>query len=85
MSDREAKGGGEDLREYVQGDFLDSLDEELEMELDDARLGRLLGESGEFHSGAPLDRRAYFRELFRRSRAATPPAKGASSSGSRSA
>jgi polyphosphate kinase len=53
----------------IQGDILDSYDEELELELDDHRLGdgaqdpfasaRRPDESGD------IDRRVYFRELFR--------------------
>ena len=48
-------------------DFIDSFDEELEMELDDARLDKLVQPSGraaETPSG-DFDRGRYFRELFR--------------------
>ena len=49
--------------EYVRQDWLDSLDEELEQELDDGRLDALVedGEAGM----ADLGRRFYYEELFR--------------------
>ena len=49
----------------AHADLLDSYDEELEMELDDDRLDELLLESGIQPSHAGMDRRLYFRELFR--------------------
>ncbi len=45
----------------LRADFLDSWDEELELETDDAHLGGGTGVEG----GSTLDRRFYFRELFR--------------------
>jgi polyphosphate kinase len=49
---------------YIQADILDSFDEELEMEYDDARLDGLLSDLGqEVPKG--IDRRVYFRELLR--------------------
>jgi polyphosphate kinase len=55
----------ERLRQRVEFDLADSLDEEYEMELDDDRLDKLLSET-EGHSPADgMDRRVYFRELFR--------------------
>src|ERR1700733_3040477 len=45
----------------LREDFIDSWDEELEMETDDDRLGSAHGVEG----GSPLRRRIYFRELFR--------------------
>jgi len=50
----------------VEAEIVDSFDEELEMELDDDRLDQLLGEgvlSGTAEGA--LDRRFYFKELFR--------------------
>ena len=49
--------------EYVRQDWLDSLDEELEQEIDDGRLDALVedGEAGM----ADLGRRFYYEELFR--------------------
>jgi hypothetical protein len=51
----------------VDPDFVDGIDEELEMELDDARLDQLLKPSGRPAAPAPggFDRRRYLRELFR--------------------
>ena len=49
----------------VEAEIADSFDEELEMELDDDRLAKLLGESPAFPGGASLDRHLYFKELFR--------------------
>ena len=56
-----------------RADLIDSYDEELEMELDDDLIGEFLMETpgdasrGEFHAAhnGELDRRTYFRELFR--------------------
>jgi polyphosphate kinase 2 len=54
-----------DLNMRVRADLIDSFDEELEMELDDERLGKLL----DGMSGRPepegMDRKLYFKELFR--------------------
>ncbi|WP_419789347.1 polyphosphate kinase 2 [Pseudomonas petrae] len=49
---------------YIQADILDSFDEELEMEYDDARLDGLLADLGE-EVPKGIDRRVYFRELLR--------------------
>jgi len=56
-----------DLQQRIDAELVDSLDEELELELDDDRLAGLIGgepgaENGRF--GA-MDRALYFRELFR--------------------
>lgn len=48
---------------YARQDWLDSLDEELEQELDDGRLDQLA--DGEGREGNALSRRFYFEELFR--------------------
>jgi polyphosphate kinase len=45
--------------------MMDNLDEELELELDDSRLGRLRAEIGELAAEEPLDRHFYFQELLR--------------------
>ena len=45
--------------------MMDNLDEELELELDDSRLGRLRAEIGEPAAEEPLDRHFYFQELLR--------------------
>lgn len=49
---------------YMHADILDSFDEELEMEYDDARLDSLLSDLGE-EVPTGIDRRVYFRELLR--------------------
>jgi polyphosphate kinase 2 len=49
--------------EYVRQDWLDTLDEELEQELDDGRLDALV--DGEPDAGPDLNRRFYYEELFR--------------------
>jgi polyphosphate kinase 2 len=49
---------------YIHADILDSFDEELEMEYDDARLDGLLADLGE-EAPKGMDRRLYFRELLR--------------------
>ncbi|MHC2738543.1 polyphosphate kinase 2 (PPK2 family) [Bradyrhizobium liaoningense] len=50
-------------RERIIQEMADDLDEELEMELDDARLDELLDEAGTLKP--TVDRRLYFRELLR--------------------
>jgi polyphosphate kinase 2 len=57
----------EEFRARAEADTLDSYDEELEMELDDDRLDQLLMDGpaqGPVREGE-VDRRLYFRELFR--------------------
>jgi len=53
----------QNLAARKRADLIDSLDEELEMELDDARLERLIEVGGE--GAGDLDRAFYFKELFR--------------------
>jgi polyphosphate kinase 2 len=53
------------LYRRVHGEMLDSFDEELEMEVDDRRLARLLDELTGEPQRETLPRRHYFRELFR--------------------
>jgi polyphosphate kinase len=53
------------IRELISADLRDSLDEELELELDDHELGQFQIAKPE-HNGPPeLDRHVYFKELFR--------------------
>ncbi|HKA46474.1 MAG TPA: polyphosphate kinase 2 [Burkholderiales bacterium] len=58
-----------DTATRVREEMLDSFDEELEMEVDDDRLEMLLDEmsdkAGEDDQARSIDRRTYFRELFR--------------------
>src|SRR5262247_4549659 len=49
----------------INGEMLDTIDEELEMEIDDDRLAKLLTELAEHPHPETLDRRVYFKELFR--------------------
>jgi polyphosphate kinase 2 len=55
----------EQLRRRVDLEMADSLDEEFEMELDDQRLDRLLDETSDYSTPAGMDRKVYFKELFR--------------------
>jgi len=49
----------------MQDDMIDSLDEELEMEIDDDRLAELVAEFPEHSKAETIDRGIYFQELFR--------------------
>ena len=60
-----ADGDDEGLFRRVHAEMLDSFDEELEMEIDDDRLADLLGEMSDHPAPDTLDRKIYFRELFR--------------------
>jgi polyphosphate kinase len=51
------------LRDRIHDELVDSVDEELELEIDDHRLNALLEDSGETSHG--MDRRKYFEELLR--------------------
>ena len=53
------------LQDRIHREMMDNVDEEIEMELDDSRLGRLRTEIGESAEGEPLDRHFYFKELLR--------------------
>ena len=53
------------LQDRIHREMMDNVDEEIEMELDDSRLGRLRTEIGEPAEGEPLDRHFYFKELLR--------------------
>jgi polyphosphate kinase 2 len=52
------------LYRRIHDEILDSLDEEMELEIDDGRLAGLL-DGGAHPRGATLDRRFYFHELLR--------------------
>jgi len=54
-----------DLRHRINGEMLDSFDEELELEIDDDRLAKLLTEITDHPQPQTIDRRFYFKELFR--------------------
>ncbi len=49
----------------VLAEIADSFDEELELEIDDARLEELLGDMSRDPAGSSLHRGEYFKELFR--------------------
>ena len=51
------------LRDRIHDELVDSVDEELELEIDDDRLSALLDESGMVGHG--IDRRIYFEQLLR--------------------
>ena len=54
-----------DLDDRVRAELVDSFDEELEMEIDDARLDKLIDEFASRPEQGSIDRSLYFRELFR--------------------
>ncbi|WP_146656299.1 polyphosphate kinase 2 [Labilithrix luteola] len=53
------------MEDRIRREREDSFDEELEMELDDDRLDKLLDEGARVPEGPQLERRVYFRELLR--------------------
>jgi polyphosphate kinase 2 len=54
-----------DLERHIHADMLDSLDEELEMEIDDHRLDKLVAEITMPDNETEVGRQFYFKELFR--------------------
>jgi len=54
-----------ELKSWVDAELEDSFDEELEMEIDDARVARELRQITDLQHKSTLDRRTYFRELLR--------------------
>jgi polyphosphate kinase len=56
---------GTALQQRIDDELVDSLDEELEMELDDDRLDSLIEGRDHPSDKTGLDRRLYFKELFR--------------------
>ena len=53
------------IHDRIQKEMVDSFDEELELEIDDDRLAKLLSEMSEHPERETIDRRLYFKELFR--------------------
>jgi polyphosphate kinase 2 (PPK2 family) len=49
----------------INREMVDSFDEELELELDDDRLAKLLAETSGQPQSETMDRHLYFKELFR--------------------
>jgi len=56
---------GHALRARVANEMADGFDEELELEIDDERLDQLLSEAFDEDGRDTIDRRVYFKELFR--------------------
>jgi polyphosphate kinase 2 (PPK2 family) len=56
---------GANMRKLIDADLQDTLDEEIEMELDDHRLQTLQGETNARDADDGLDRQHYFQELLR--------------------
>ncbi len=54
-----------DPQSWVDAEIQDSFDEELELEIDDGRLDREIAQITELKHKSEVDRRTYFRELFR--------------------
>jgi len=63
MTDERDKYDGMAAR--IEAEIADSLDEELEMELDDDRLQKLIDGKEQTSDEGALDRKVYFQELFR--------------------
>ena len=55
----------ENQQTWVDAEIQDSFDEELELEIDDGRLDREIAAISELKHKSEIDRRTYFRELFR--------------------
>lgn len=55
----------EDQKSWVEAELEDSFDEELEMEIDDERIARELRNITDFKHKSSIDRRTYFKQLFR--------------------
>ena len=53
------------LHDRIHGEMVDSFDEEFELEVDDERLSKLLAGMAEHPDRQTIDRRLYFKELFR--------------------
>lgn len=56
---------GLSVRERIAAEMLDSFDEELELEIDDDRIDALTNEFAGHSPADTVDRRIYFKELFR--------------------
>ena len=56
---------GANMRQLIDADLQDALDEEIEMELDDIRLQQLEGASPLLNAKQGIDRQLYFNELLR--------------------
>ena len=59
------KHNAKPIHDRIHHEMLDSFDEELELEIDDERLDKVPAEISEHPDRESLDRRLYFKELFR--------------------
>src|ERR671914_223064 len=57
--------GTKPIHDPIREEMLDSFDEELELEIDDDRLDALTNEFADHTAEETIDRRVYFKELFR--------------------
>jgi polyphosphate kinase len=57
--------GERSIRDRLRAEMFDSFDEELELEIDDERLDQLTNEFSGHTAKETVDRRVYFKELFR--------------------
>jgi polyphosphate kinase len=57
--------GDRSIHDHIHAEMLDSFDEELELEIDDDRLDALTNEFSGHTVRETVDRRVYFKELFR--------------------
>jgi polyphosphate kinase 2 (PPK2 family) len=60
-----AASGDRSIHDRIMAERLDSFDEELELEIDDDRLDALTNEFSGYTAKETVDRRVYFKELFR--------------------
>jgi len=65
MTQNQKKTDGHSLQDRIESELADTFDEELEMEIDDDRLAKLLAQTADHPEREELDRRVYFKELFR--------------------
>ena len=65
VTQNQKKTDGHSLQDRIESELADSFDEELEMEIDDDRLAKLLAQTADHPEREELDRRVYFKELFR--------------------
>jgi polyphosphate kinase len=65
MMDEQEKNDRAAATARIEAEIADSFDEELEMEMDDSRLERLLDGQDRDSKAGLLDRQFYFKELFR--------------------
>jgi polyphosphate kinase 2 len=66
VSNKPVNGNGRPpAHDRIHAEMLDSFEEELELEIDDDRLDALTNELSDHPAGDTVDRRVYFKELFR--------------------